>query len=600
MDSFHINIQKYIPDLIEAYTNVYGEEYRGIISKRINSIIFFQYNNLAGMRNYILNLKSCKQNELGIKFLKEIGIDTSKYNVKSYSKLDNSLSDLLNRMDWEIETIKNDNTVFGGIGAWKPHQLKNKPHLMEVVQNSRIRFLNFLRGDQHPPITSETFEEFCTTDEYKQLLEKINEYLKIYTRLQKEYEDYLHRLEPYETYINYEAKRWSEHQTHSIENMYFGLRSYLHPDILSFLDERYSSTSEKSQALFGTELGIKSYAEYFSQEDEEKLADPSVSPNIKNQIYYYRIQYFNQLGISLDTSMFDIKSHKDIYEYYISHAEIKKLIMPCEITKKIQETREYEYGNFQINFYSDSENFFKVCDLYSGNIGQFFSAIHNQDIYTTCSMNGSLQPIICFTLWPNSIGKLDYILLHEITHAIECKEDPHCGTPFSGFEVSDSLNLYNRKRRKYEILNETITDMITTEVISYLHNKGIYMIEPKEVIVEDMQNFNTSITLKNILREFWDKYRNRIIWARLIGGMDCLFDRIGRSPFESLNNYINKVEYLKNFPDYSKVDFLQSDELKSIYEEMEEYQSARTLKSGILHSSRNMKSDKDSDDAFML
>lgn len=68
MDLLNIDIQANISDIIDAYTKVYGPEYREVIEKRINQIFYIVYNDVDGISDYLTFLKECKKKELAIKF----------------------------------------------------------------------------------------------------------------------------------------------------------------------------------------------------------------------------------------------------------------------------------------------------------------------------------------------------------------------------------------------------------------------------------------------------------------------------------------------------------------------------------------------------
>lgn len=86
MNILDIDINDSLPYIIDAFSEVYGEEYRDVITDRIcNKTYFFMYNNVEGIDNYLYFLKSCKARELSIKFLDKIGIDVSKYKDISYA-----------------------------------------------------------------------------------------------------------------------------------------------------------------------------------------------------------------------------------------------------------------------------------------------------------------------------------------------------------------------------------------------------------------------------------------------------------------------------------------------------------------------------------
>ena len=162
------------------------------------------------------------------------------------------------------------------------------------------------------------------------------------------------------------------------------------------------------------------------------------------------------------------------------------------------------------------------------------------------------RPTIFFSRFVSELekgGMDDYTLLHEYCHAIEIhkeKESTEEDSFISGFDLinENQLNPYRKDKRKYERLNETITDIFSVEATRILHSRGIYISEPQELTNEDILDCNTSIILKKLLMPFVEKYKEKIVSARITGNMQELFNIIGRDNFESLNDCINKIDYL--------------------------------------------------------
>lgn len=162
------------------------------------------------------------------------------------------------------------------------------------------------------------------------------------------------------------------------------------------------------------------------------------------------------------------------------------------------------------------------------------------------------RPTIFFTRFVSELekgGMDDYTLLHEYCHAIEMhKEKTGVEEDYfvSGLDIIDQneSNQYRNDKRKYEILNETITDIFSVEATIILHTRGIYISEPQELTNEDILACNTSIILKKLLLPFVTKYKEKIVRARITGDMQSLFNIIGIENFESLNDCVNKIDHL--------------------------------------------------------
>jgi len=552
MNILEIDIQESIPDIVDAYAEVYGEEYRDVIKKRINSIKYVMYSNVDGVSAYYRFLIECKKRELGLKFLEQIGIDVSKCREKSYAEdLDNYTNDLLTQYIGGIHyginpEAKNDPF---GIKAFGEHKENEK--LADIVE-AQVEFLNFLRGSEVERITAETFNVFKKADEYNLLFNKIQSWLKLFDQLLKEYDEHIKSIEPYKKFLDYEKERKKSIFDYKRSDIYESLEGCIPFDIKTVLNSNCSGSDEKSDMLFGGSIDKKFYIEYFSKEDDEKINDPSFEASEKIWLFYFRLQYFKSLGIEVDPWK-EMHTYKEL----IKREDIKKLIPSIEFVKQVTKCREEKFEEAQKEFVCYSQEFLRKASMFCNtpsNKEAVYSRIKNNCICVTCVTfnNTEFLPIIFHTVRSGDGGILDYIFLHEICHSIESTKGLFkmqetgykCGFDLNAEVVSS--NPYNPEKRKYERLNETIVDIFAIEARNILHKKGIYFIEPKEIIVHDVKNFNTASITKNMITPLLTRYRSQVIKARLFGNMEEFYESVGFDNFEALNDAINKVDYMLN------------------------------------------------------
>ncbi len=587
----HNAIQDNIPNIIDTYAKIYGEEHRELIEERVKKIIYVIYNDIDGIKDYIDFLEDCKQKQLAIKFLEKIGVNT-KNQIKNYAeKLDKDMDKIVYKyigFYWGLTTDTNK-----GIKAWRTTNEN------EYVKLEKISFINFLRGENENPITIGTFQEFCKTDEYKEILEKIREYLKVYDEIVREYEDYLKELEPYKEYVEEENKRRNDIQAQRRNMIYMQIEDKLSDDIKDYLNKNYSSIDEKSRCFLGEELGEKSYLEYFSKEDENKLDDMSISESDKNRIYYFRKRYFRSIGIKIDAFSLD---DKESYEAYIAQG-YKKLVPTQELIEEITKLKEKAYSECKKEFIYNSKDFIrnsKIFDNTERNKEAIYSRVKDSQICITGgSSDENFITILFFTIRNNCGGILDYVLLHEMGHAIETEDMLGKGDYRSGFEfgtVNVPENPYNQDKRKYERLNETIRDMLTLEAREILHEQGIYFFEQKELI-KDEKNNNTHSICKDLLKTFLSEYREEIIGVLLHGDIDTLYNRVGEENFEELVDIVNRVDNLYGL--VPKLENMQNEDptvveyheqlerLSKVYANMERHQIKEESANDLLQSAIN-------------
>ena len=303
-------------------------------------------------------------------------------------------------------------------------------------------------------------------------------------------------------------------------------------------------TIDENQIIFLNFL-LEEQEEFYSKEDVERFFKTT-----KGQETYTKIQNY-------------IKIYNKLLEEYIIYS--KKLEKyQTSLKNKKEELEEI------ISKIGDTKENRQVLEIILEN-PKIFVQIKNVE-----------NPILFYTIRQG--GVLDYTMLHEFCHVIETnKENGKCVG--SGFDITEELNPYRKDKRKYERLNENFTDIFSIQATRTLHKKGKYLLEPQELVIPNIMDYNTSGITKKMLIPFLQKYKKQIIEARIIRNIDKLLEIIGENNFEELNDCINKVDYLiekKNLNKYigkkEKNEVVkkyngQLERLKTIYANMELYTS---------------------------
>lgn len=574
-------LQIYMPYIIDAFAKVYRQKDPKLIEQRINKAYIYTNNHVGGVENYLWYLLECKQKELAIKFLKMIGLDISKYQTENYAEeLDEDINNLIKKYIGNYKNIYDLVEYTGeGIQAWKFDEDEDID-----LEQKRIEFINFLRGETKDPITKDTFQEFRKTDEYNQISFKIAKCILVKSDIKQEYIDYQEELKPYIEYMRQEKRKKHDIYTKKIEMIYNQIEQHLPIDIKQYLD---NSTVDKRKIVVG-ELGEKSYIEYFSKKDEDKLHDMSVNPKDKDEIYEYRAKYLSFMGYEIDA--ISLKSgEKDENEY-------KRLIPSQELVQEIIEQKE----KAQREYITSGEDYIRNSSYYNSDnyteedIEHMYEILTNPKNNSLCifgaynKQHKEVIPVFYLTQMYGMPGASEHIILHELGHIVEfegiLKEDDYDYR--SGLENGHNgpKNPYNSKKRKYERTNETIRDMLTMEVSEILHEQGIYIFEGKE-LMRDSINDNTSSICKDLLRPFLNNYREPLTDALLYGNIKELYNIIGEENFEELVDIVNKVDnYVENQKLKKKLEDMQNDDpivveyyeqlerLSKVYDNMERHQ----------------------------
>ena len=255
MNILNIDITQNIPDIIKTYTEIFGDEYKEVIEKRINETEFIMYNNVEGVEAYYNFLKQCKEKELTFKFLEQIGEDVRLYIPESYVKdLDEHIKKLmLQYTGLECWEPKQNIWLEEGIFSWVDIE-KNTDEINVIIQTlypekskreDMIKFINFLRKNSKETITEEDLDIFCKTDEYKKYEERVRTILSIYDQIEEEYNEYLQKLSPYKEYIDNEKEKNYRLNEECLKQLYEELQENLPADIKNFLDKKYFKIIEK-------------------------------------------------------------------------------------------------------------------------------------------------------------------------------------------------------------------------------------------------------------------------------------------------------------------------------------------------------------------
>ena len=269
----------------------------------------------------------------------------------------------------------------------------------------------------------------------------------------------------------------------------------------------------------------------FLFEDEELYSKSDIEEFFKTpkgEETYKKIQEYIEIYNRIFEEYKEFENTLEPYRQYVKNRE----------GKKISETEEFKEILEKIG---DTEENRKILEY----------ILTGRKLMTIAGKNVK-RPTIFFSRFVSELekgGMDDYTLLHEYCHAIEIhkeKESTEEDSFISGFDLinENQLNPYRKDKRKYERLNETITDIFSVEATRILHSRGIYISEPRELTNEDILDCNTSIILKKLLMPFVTEYKDNIVRARITGDMQNLFNIIGRENFESLNDCINKIDYL--------------------------------------------------------
>lgn len=444
------DIKKHIPLVIDTYSELFGEEYRNIITTRLNNLQYFIYDNITdfpnieGFTNYYGYLLNCKKKELSTKSPELMKTEFEKYKA----------------------TLE--------------------PYRKSIIEQQ----------EQKEKIYNEKSEKF---------LEQAYSKLPLKTRL---------------------------------------FMSKNHQTMQSFLG---------STDVLEEEANI----EFFSSSYDKILEDPNENENTKEAIKNFRMQYFSSLGAKVNP---DTVCYDDV----IKKRKIRKLFPSKKTAEKISTLRNNMLNEAKKEYYYTQYDLEKYPSYIKNDR---YNAICTNELCISSSITfnyTSFDSTLYFTTRYGEYGTLDYVLLHEFCHVIET--NIFNNSLYTGFDIGASkngteYNPYDKQYKKYERLNENITDIFALDALEIIRTKGIYMLEGENVIkgMDEIKNYNTSQITKNLLRPFIQKYRKQIIEARITGNNTKLLATIGKENFEELNDAINKLDYLIYLEGIYSIEFINKE-----------------------------------------
>ncbi len=570
MNVLNIDLKKINLQIIDTIVEVIGEEFRNIIEERVSNIYDITYNNIEGIQAYYNFLENCKKKELALKFLQNIGIDISSYPIRSYAEpLPSELENLIKKFFYSVSNFDCPTGFPLAIFSFKTNQEQDS------VLFEQINFINFLRAKEVDKITRENYNQFKTTEEYQNLMNKINYYLKVHSDLLKELQKYKKEIQVYQDYIDNEKQRKNKIILKKRIELYQEIEDNLNSDIIRCLDAKYTTIEEKSQII---NLDGYSHIEFFSKDDMSQLMESNVSENVF--IYEQQLKYLEQLGIRIPVVKEDLSLNEkcQIYAAFLQQKDIKKLFPSLEVIEKIKQLK-LQKNEEVTKEYICSTSFFQQHAKHFNNeeyTEYLYHLIKEKSVsISAASDDNHVFALLYYTVCPDTVGMLDYIYIHELVHAVEVA----CLTR-SGFDdyVIEERNNYNPQKRKYERLNEVLVDLLALEIRNKLMENNIYLLEPQDRVIYNSLDQNTHSFLRNLVKPLWDKYRNEIICASLSGDISKFTNMIGTENFELFNDSVNKIDYLitmgvlnklqmKETSDSLVVDFLnETQKLNQIYD----------------------------------
>ncbi len=574
MYDLNIDFKLLLPYIVDAYSHVFGEEYRDIINKRVNNTVIVYYTDYKQISSFVYHLKKCKKRELMIRFLDELGYDVEKYKTNNYVEaLPKDLKNIIGNFIDDIFcfTKEKDVDYWCSIKAFDPNNKEKRGR----IRNNQLRVINFLLSGENKKITKENYSSFKRTKKYSELMIKINYILEVYKNLEEEYNEWLIDLHEQENFVKEEENR----KKNILEEKKRLLYSKIYDKLPSSAKEKLSKKplDEQLECVLGKyDVSETAYIEMFHPDKIKILEDPNKDKFEKIGILASQRAYLKRLGIINKKINSDFDDDDEMIKHnleLLNRDDVKKYLPSKELCEECKKLRKRLYRDANNEFFRGRTDVINALKEFDKSCEKLIAKRIKEELVCILSTGGKnpLRGFISVMFFSKRDGgQLAHDLLHEFGHVIS--QSNEFGVGFETYEdyQYNYKNPYNKKYRLHERLNETFNDIFTIEANEYLRSKGIYLIENKEVTYLDTSDSNTRKIVKELLTPLVNKFREPVVKSIIKTNPYELTKYIGEDNYDELNDALNKIDQLLRKGVEKKIKLSpKSKMVKAYYDELE-------------------------------
>lgn len=515
-----ITLQKYLPQITETFIGYYGEENRRNIEKKFQNILLICTQTPNGLKSKLFSLKKDYSRELIKNFFNKINLDYTEDNIKKIFGDNEPAFDYPSLLPIE-----------------KYLKIINDEDMPIYLKNSFLRDIKPLITLFYPSV--EDIDTFVKTNE----LAKLNKICDIYREILNEYNSLKKEIKPYTDYLN-ECKKIKKNlkRKYTLELVQKFQEYFSNEEIKNFKEKGY--LSGKILLYLGYTLETPSMVEAFSTESQKIIDDPKSISWQATSIMNDRIKFFKDMGLDLG----------DKYQNYQDNPKCRKLIPSQDLIKEIRDTKEdlemrmYNEYFTSISEYTNTRNKIDTLNLHLKDDGYNAGTFMYAGTYVTPNVkweNGSFIPFSLVNInFDNIDDFMDKRIIHELNHVYELDllgvdetgANYTCGWEKFHESVDSEDELWplyeTNEKRKYELFNEIINELIAQEITEQMHDKGIYIF--CDQIHAKIKGGTRYESTRFLVQEFYEEFKPEILASRH-GDMHYIFNACGEENFNKLN-----------------------------------------------------------------
>lgn len=547
--------------VIPYFVEVYGEEYRQIITDRLNRIVPLFIETPDGLKSQMFFEQSIKKTELTLRFLEEQGFTLTDEEKKSAIEEHSTYSLCANNE--EIDTFLKGCFKHTGFQDFVYHGID------DIIAGSTDRDYENegMCETLHcfgVEVSKEDYPRWRTSIEAEPVLRRLASLKMSIDELKKEYEDFNSKFKSIEEFCDKvsEMRTILEEQNfieflHSItrymtEDEREALKNFKPGHITSFYSLQESCPIV---SLVGITMASQNLFEAFSTETERQLANPNVSDFTKSNIIENRIEYFRKKGL------YDGTAPESFLQSRTALVNWPSIEMADDITKKRRQATRKSSDELMRKTSSYEEN---VKTLEEANlVDKPTLSLKRYKEQGTCiipaakMIDGKLTEVgvLCYYLGGLLHEYQDVELIHELNHVVELsisKQDEDGKIYYKcGFEtlISDPKeskeDADDEEKREYELFSETFNQLIAIEITKLMHDDGVYIFDdPSVAKVKGGVSYERH---NKFVIEMWRKLKKLIIKGRVENSLEPLKSVLGADNFERMNGIIHEFNTMNYY-----------------------------------------------------
>lgn len=513
---FHETLKNKYKSIIELFVLYYGEEFRELITKKINNTTMVCYYPNDGLLSDLDTINSNKVKELSL-----------------------NLFNFIDKLGYEIDKKTKD------IFAW-------------------YHFSRYIRGDAplnyiENYLYSKTYDDNKKTKAFMYLKsfdnsinlsnideKKINgefDYLKniIIPKYKEIIQEWLNYQQQYFWVINM-AK--SENKLKD-EIFFKNWKAFVLEKCSNFLPEDEVKIIKENEIIDKNQIPTTCfYVGYLFDNYDLDFKTEILTKDFMAFSYMQKevINVLNNLGFELG----------DDINTYLQNEEVNKTIniirQLLSIKEDYERTAEYEFAENSIMASKIINQIKEKNILYTDPIDEAIYLLIRKGVTGSLLFDVSkdsldINPILSIDL-SDKANMIDKTLMHELNHRLEMgiiEKNDETYDYICGWQKGKKSSKESSLDSKYMWINEVINEMISIDIYNLMEKNNVSIFGKRNVDKQFDRGIQVSSYDKGkvLLKEFFDDNLKSIISSRLNGDINILYEEIGKENFEELNALVN-------------------------------------------------------------